>query len=219
MDPTQAAILNQKLTENYISILEKTNQQIGLWSNPYSMIIAVLSTLFLIITIFIALMAIVVAYLIWKNSKDQRDYAKNFFAKQEKIIQQSNKRINAYEAKLDALIIQYDKQLKSASQKNKAEIQKAIDELKKEKATIGAYISPGIAFGGTASSGATGPTGHGGGGGGASGDAGVLRRIVCPYCDTIQPEISHSSYYAGMASFPHYPRSYVCVSCGLMFSA
>lgn len=139
MEATQSAIFNQKLMENYISVLEKTNQQLGLWTNPYEIAIGILSIL-------IAFIAIAAAALFWLNSKEQKDSIKNFILEQEKIIRQNNrqnnKRVRAYESKLDTLISEYTKQLKSADEKSKKEIEKAIGELKREKAGIGVYASP-----------------------------------------------------------------------------
>ena len=52
----------------YLDILEKTNQQLGLWSNPYGVMVAVLSFL-------VAVLAIVFGFYLWRQS---RDYQKKF---------------------------------------------------------------------------------------------------------------------------------------------
>lgn len=130
----------QKMMEQYISILEKTNQQLGVWSNPYGIAIGILS-------IFIAIIAMGVAFAIWRQSKEQKDRFNQFLADQEKIIQLKNKKLEQVELKLDGLIRGYEKQLKSATKNNKKEIKRAIADLKKEKASIGAYIGPMAALG------------------------------------------------------------------------
>lgn len=135
-ETTQSA----RLIENYISILEKTNQQLGVWSNPYGIAIGILSIL-------IAIIAIGVAYAFWLNGREQRERQEKFFADQDRIIQLKNKSIGEYESKLDTLIKEYQKQLKSTEKRNREQIQKTIDELKREKASIGAYIGPSAAVG------------------------------------------------------------------------
>lgn len=133
-----ANVEQQRLIENYIAILEKTNQQLGVWSNPYGVAIGILSLLIAIIAIFVAIS-------IWRHSKEQKDRADKFFSDQEKIIQEKNKNIQQIELKYDKLIKGYEKQQKSklkSTKEDRKEVQRLIDDLKKEKAGIGAYISP-----------------------------------------------------------------------------
>lgn len=132
--PTETQVLN-----NYISILEKTNQQLSLWSNPYGLMVGIL-------TLLIAVIAIAVSYALWRYSKEQRDKINHFFAEQEKVIKEKNENVKKVENKLNDLIREYEKQLKDTT-KNKKEIQKNIDELKKERARIGVYMGPVIATG------------------------------------------------------------------------
>ncbi len=54
------------MEEQYIQILEKTNQQLGLWTNPYGIMIGVLAILFTILTI-------VAAVIIYRQSKDYQE--------------------------------------------------------------------------------------------------------------------------------------------------
>lgn len=130
----------QQMMNNYVSILEKTNQQLGVWSNPYGIAIGILS-------IFIAIIAICVGFALWRHSKEQKERFDKFLLEQEKVIQTKNKRFEQVELKFDALIKGYEEQLKSATKNNKIEIEKAIADLKKEKASLGAYIGPSAAFG------------------------------------------------------------------------
>lgn len=130
----------QQMMNSYVSILEKTNQQLGVWSNPYGIAIGILS-------IFIAIIAICVGFALWRHSKEQKERFDKFLLEQEKAIQTKNKRFGQVELKFDALIKGYEKQLKSATKNNKIEIEKAIADLKKEKASLGAYISPSVPFG------------------------------------------------------------------------
>lgn len=128
--PSEIQALN-----NYTSILEKTNQQLNIWYNPYGLMVGIL-------TLLVALIAMGVAYALWRHSKEQRDKMNKFFAEQEKIIKEKNEQVQKIEEKLNDLIKEYEKQLKSSTRQGKKEIQKIIEELKKEKASIGAYIGP-----------------------------------------------------------------------------
>lgn len=130
----------KQMMESYISILEKTNQQLSVWSNPYGIAIGILS-------LFIAVIAIGVAIALWRHSKEQKDRFNQFLSEQEKIIQLKNERLEQVESKLDRLIKGYNKQLESATKDNKKEIEKAIADLEKEKASIGAYITPAFNLG------------------------------------------------------------------------
>jgi len=123
-----------QVLNNYISILEKTNQQLSLWSNPYGLMIGIL-------TLLIAVIAIAVSYALWRYSKEQRDRINQFFIEQEKVIKEKNENVQKVEGKLNDLIKEYEKRLVS-TKKNKKETQKIIDELKKEKAKVGAYMGP-----------------------------------------------------------------------------
>jgi len=125
-----------QILNNYISILEKTNQQLSFLYNPYGLMVGIL-------TLLIAVIAIAVSYALWSNSKEQRDRINKFFAEQEKIIKEKNDNVQRIESKLNDLIKEYEKQLKSTT-KGKKEIQKIIDELKIEKAQIGSYIGPAL---------------------------------------------------------------------------
>src|SRR3989344_2437809 len=98
------------MEQQYIQILEKTNQQLGLWTNPYGIMIGVLAILFTILTI-------IAAVVIYQQSKD-------------------------YKEKIDKLLGEYEKQLKASSKSQKAEIEKAIENLKGEKLFLGNTIGP-----------------------------------------------------------------------------
>ncbi|MCX6791140.1 MAG: hypothetical protein NTV62_03040 [Candidatus Gribaldobacteria bacterium] len=136
--------------QNYIGILEKTNQQLNLWYNPYGVMIGVLAILFTVLTI-------VAAVIIYRQSRDyktklraDRDFYKNkmgeFLDSQKKIIEQRNKTAEELSQKIDASLREYKKKLKESSKKQKEEIQGAIDKLEMEKLTlrkdIGLTVAP-----------------------------------------------------------------------------
>ncbi|MFA6077099.1 MAG: hypothetical protein WC735_03430 [Candidatus Paceibacterota bacterium] len=126
--------------DNYASILEKTNNQLGLWLSLSNLAVGILSVI-------IAIVAILVGYALWKNSDEQKKKFREFLESQEKISKESITRFEELskkgrdeaKKKLQILIIEQEKALSSATAANKKEIQKAIDSLKKDEATIGAY--------------------------------------------------------------------------------
>ena len=124
-----------QILSNYISVLEKTNQQLDFWYNPYGLMVSIL-------TLLVALIAIGVAYALWIYSKEQRDRVSQFFTEQEKIIKEKIVGVEKIESKYNELIKEYEKKLKSTTRQGRKEIQKTIEELKKEKARIGTYIGP-----------------------------------------------------------------------------
>lgn len=124
---------HQTMLDNYASIVEKTNNQLGLGVNLLSLAVTILS-------IIIAVIAIFVAWAIWKNSKEQKELTKQFFSEQEKMIKEKKKNYEKLESKFENLISEYENKLKVADGENKKQLQRSIDELKKEKVSAGAYI-------------------------------------------------------------------------------
>lgn len=126
----------ETMLANYASIVEKTNNQLGLGINLATLAVAILSVL-------VALTAIFVAIALWKNSKEQKDMMNQFFSEQGKIIKEKNGNIDKIEKKFDNLIGEYENKLVdvgTANQESKKQIQEAINELKKEKASASAYL-------------------------------------------------------------------------------
>ena len=139
----------EDLLNNYVAIVEKTNQQLSLWYNPYGLMVGLLA-------IIIAVVAIVVSFLLWKNSDEQKKRAKEFFDRQEENLKNRTKTYDRmladrsemaekYEKSFDNLIEEYQKKLANVNETNKEEIarlEQAIDDLSKSKASLGAYAIP-----------------------------------------------------------------------------
>lgn len=130
MDPQTA-----KIIESYSEILGKTNQQLSLWSNPYGIAMGILSLL-------VGLLAIGVGIALWKNSKDQKELVERFFSDQEKIIQERNAGMKKVQGGYEKLIKAYEDRLEKATSSNKKELQKAIDDIRKEMIGVGSKIGP-----------------------------------------------------------------------------
>lgn len=156
----QAPDQYQITLEKYSSILEKTNQQLGLWYNPYGIAIGILAVL-------VAIIAIGVGYALWRNSKDQKDLFAQWLSEQEKIAKQN--REDAKEA-FSSLIEEQTQKLSSAVGDQKQIIEKEIDKLKKERAYISVSNSTSSTLSGLSATGPTGP-----------GYTGYYSRIVTPW--------------------------------------
>jgi uncharacterized membrane protein len=128
---------------NYASIVEKTNQQLSMWHNPYGLMVGIL-------TLIVAVGAIIVSIILINNSSEQKKRQKDFFDEQERIIKEKQEKDeklakDSYEnskRELDNLIKEQQEKLKSANVESKKKIQEEIDSLKRQSATIGVYNEP-----------------------------------------------------------------------------
>jgi rubrerythrin len=139
--PTTTPEQYQMMLANYSSIVAKTNGELGFWLSLGNWLTTILG-------IIVAVIAIVAAYAIWKNSYEQKKRFKEFLDSQETASKKSLEEFETLskrgreeaETKLETLIKEQQAHLKSATADNKEEIRRAINDLKKEKATIGAYV-------------------------------------------------------------------------------
>lgn len=135
------------MIENYTSILEKTNQQLSLWSNPYGLMVGIL-------TLLVAVGAIVVSIILLKNSREQKQIQKEFFEEQERIINEKNEREDKLrkehyekaEKQFEEIIKEQQAKLATTNKEGKQAIEKEIEELKKQKATLGLNKEPSKVF-------------------------------------------------------------------------
>jgi len=174
----------QTMLENYASLVAKTNTELSFWLSMGNWMTTILG-------VFVAVIAVFVAYAIWKNSDEQKKRFKDFLDSQEAIIKKnleefeilSKKGRQEAEQKLEVLIAEQQKELRSATTDNKQEIQKAINDLKREKATIGAHVVPTYPISGNLSGGVgyVGTMRMGAGGGGGS------LAYGCPACGYRSP--------------------------------
>ena len=134
---TSAPNQYQIMLDNYSSIVEKTNGQLNLWFNPYTILITALGVLF-------AVGAIVAAIIIYRQSQDFKSkmeqdrelYAQKineFLSLQKKVIENNNKKIKEGAKKIDFKIKEYEKKLAESSEKQKKEIKEKINALELEK--------------------------------------------------------------------------------------
>lgn len=128
----------EQLLENYSSILEKTNNQLGWGINIASLYVTILSAL-------IGFMSIVVAWYLWKNSREQKSRADNFFNKIDKRFKEieeiEEKRIAKANEEYEQLINEQRNKLNDATTEGKKKIEETILELKAMKIAAGAQIN------------------------------------------------------------------------------
>lgn len=110
------------MENQYIQILEKTNQQLSLWSNPYGIMVSVLTALFAVLTI-------ISAFIIYRQGRDYKDAMSAFLKEQEEKANNGQKR-------LDALLVKYEEELIKSSNNHKKEFEDAIRDLQMQKTKI-----------------------------------------------------------------------------------
>jgi DNA repair exonuclease SbcCD ATPase subunit len=121
--------VNKGIQNDYQEILEKTNQQLSVWTNPYGMLIGVLAILFTLLTI----IATVLIFLQSKGFKEKLDKFINSGKEAlEKLITEKSKKLEEIDTKLEG----YKAELNKVKDDKKAEIQKEIDELISKRKNI-----------------------------------------------------------------------------------
>ncbi len=114
----------QDMLDNYASIVEKTNQHLSMWVNPYGIMVGVL-------TLIVAIMAVVVAWYIWKNSKEQKELFKETLQSyQETLEVQAKILMQQKQGEMDEII----ERLKKSQ--NSIDVQNLIQELKEKSSRI-----------------------------------------------------------------------------------
>ncbi len=114
----------------YVSILEKTNQQLGLWTNPYSVIVATLGVLF-------AIAAIIVALLLFRQTHEYRTALTDSIAKYESILNALvQDRLQAIQVQVDELLLGARKELETATAGQRPTIEKRIQVLEEKRDEI-----------------------------------------------------------------------------------
>ena len=119
--------------KNYQQILEKTNEQLSLWSNPYGVIIAALGVLF-------AVLAIIAVFVLYRQSKEYKDLIHKSLQEHklalDKLIAEKNNQLEIYYASLDKSIMEYKEQLKTVNEDTQKQIKEFISKLEEQKEYI-----------------------------------------------------------------------------------
>ena len=122
-----------ELLSTYTDILKSTNEQLGLWHNPYGILITTLAVLFTLLTILAAI-------IIWTQGKSFKELVNNTINKYEGIlssfIKQKKEELANIDKNIDNSIAAHKKELEKASANQKKEIEKKIEELRIHKEAI-----------------------------------------------------------------------------------
>lgn len=132
----------QRMLDNYASILEKTNQQLGVWSNPYGVAIGVLALL-------VAFAVATITVMLWRSSTEYKKLVRETLEEQKELMKQQTEQAKK---QFEDLISEYQNRLKSATDQGKEKIQNTIDDLKKQRAMVGSYMGPQLVAGGVLNS-------------------------------------------------------------------
>jgi hypothetical protein len=124
-------VTNDSVLLNYQQILEKTNNQLSLWTNPYGILIGILGVL-------ITILGIGVAFVIYKQSKDAKDLIKESLSKHEnelaKLIAEKNSYFANIELSLNKSIEEYQEKLSTPlNEDQKSQITQFITTLQEQK--------------------------------------------------------------------------------------
>lgn len=145
----------------YVEILEKTNQQLSLWSNPYGILVGALGVM-------IAVLAILFTFILWRQSKEYKEAFNQFLEEQKKIVDgEIGKAMIEAKKALDGQIESAKKKLKTVQGNAQEAVRKEIADLQKAKHGL-----EGASFGHFTSDFATRST-YGGVGGGAASWPGI----------------------------------------------
>lgn len=139
--------------EEYINILEKTNQQLSLFWNPYNIILTILTALFTILTIIFAVVFYFQSMDYKKRiAQDKEDYKQkidDFLKKQQeyakKLIDERIIEFKKIETKYNNSISELEKKRKALPREQKhkiEEIEKSIENLKTEKELLKFQTEP-----------------------------------------------------------------------------
>lgn len=149
-DSTLGAAASSRAESAYIAMLEKTNAQLSLWWNPYGVMIGALGVLF-------ALGAIVVTFLLFRQSREYRKILDDSMAQHRKELDDSvaqyrevlntllEERLREMQTKNDAAIQTAQQQLLSAGDTEKQRLKTVIADLEKEKRELAVAVGRALA--------------------------------------------------------------------------
>lgn len=122
-------------TQTYIQILEKTNQQLSLWYNPYGLAVGILTAL-------VALLAIIFAWVLWRQGKEYRDIFDKFLKDQRGNAEIEWEQMKVeMESRVNSAIADAGTQLNDATGEAKAKFAQELKALEQVKEKISSYDS------------------------------------------------------------------------------
>lgn len=124
-------------SKKMIELMEKTNNQMNLWYNPYAVIIGSLSLLFTVA-------AIVFAFIIYRQSREYKDQIKSLINSYQTALKNLVEDWESRIKRIDEQIEDYKTKMISASEEQKKDFEKEINKLKKERDKVTIPLTPGF---------------------------------------------------------------------------
>jgi hypothetical protein len=137
--PTQNLTQRETRAESlYISMLEKTNNQLSLWWNPYGVMVAALGALF-------AIMAIVAAVLLWRQSREHRELVKAMVEQSQALVaaylEEKNEQLEALRSRLEKQAATYKGAMEEATGDHRKSLEAAIAKVEGlQRALAGRHV-------------------------------------------------------------------------------
>lgn len=113
----------------YLEILAKTNQQLGLWTNPYGLLVGALAVL-------VAVFAIVAAVVVWRQGSDYRRLIEGQIKDQWEVLN------SLVHERLEAIQVELNSELERATGENKERIEEKLREIERQKQTLHGQSAP-----------------------------------------------------------------------------
>jgi hypothetical protein len=124
--------------QEYQEILEKTNNQLSLWVNPYGILVAILG-------VFFTIMAILAAVILYRQSKESKQLIKDSLDKHQialdRLITEKKEQLDYIEENYDKIINEYKQKLEEAEAENRNQISEFIDKLEKQKKSLDSQLN------------------------------------------------------------------------------
>lgn len=128
---------DEQIIKDYQQILEKTNEQLSLWSNPYGLFVGMLGVLF-------AVLAIIAVFVLYRQSKEYKDLINKSLQEHrlalDKLLAERNNQLDIYNASIDKSIMEYKEQLKTENEDTQKQIKEFISKLEEQKEYIDTQI-------------------------------------------------------------------------------
>ncbi len=115
MISTPDQIVSQSDMYNYLEIVEKTNQQLSLWFNPYAIMVTALAVI-------VGILTIAAAIIVYRMSKDYKDFLNTLKSKADDTIKLVGEQIE-----------RFDDEVKTPNEEMVANLRKTIAKLDKQK--------------------------------------------------------------------------------------
>lgn len=120
----------------YQEILEKTNEQLSLWFNPYVLIIGILA-------IFFTVMTIIAAIIIFRQSKESKrlieDSLRSHAIALKNLLSEKQKQYEIYEANANNLMTELTQKLEVSDGDKYSELKELINKIATQKSQLNAY--------------------------------------------------------------------------------